>query len=144
MIKPVSSRLSPRKRRVTNRSSMANDLESRIASLEFSNERLREQISELRLFLRIFALEAAVSLVAEHGGGPDAIRDAGLFLESLGYHLDEEAKQLSPDDRSVQRTRTLIESFGQTLMKELEELGEPLPRPHYESKPDEPAQDDPS
>ena len=117
---------------------MANDLESRIASLEFSNERLREQISELRLFLRIFALEAAVSLVAEHGGGPDAIRGAELFLESLGYHLDEEAQQLSPDDRSVQRTRTLIESFGQMLVKELEELGEPPPRPQHESKPDEP------
>ncbi len=117
---------------------MANDLESRIASLEFANARLREQIGELRLFLRIFALEAAVSIMGQDGVGPDAIKGAELFIENLSFHLDEEEKQLSNEDRSAQRTKLMIEAFGRSLVRELETLnGSTALHPQY--KRDEPA-----
>ena len=102
------------------------DLEARVGALEFASERQREQLTELRILVRVLGRALATSIAGYSSS--EAFERAWELMGALDSDFGTEEDKVSSDDRTARRpldrVNEEIQAIGQHAIRFAHPLNE--------------------
>jgi hypothetical protein len=100
------------------------DLETRVSALEFTSERQREQLTELRILVRVLGRALATSIAGYSSS--EAFERAWGLMGALDSDFWTEEDKVSSDDRAARRLLDRVNQEIQSIGQHAIRLAQPL------------------